>query len=99
MQCDKFEERIHESLDQRIAPWSQKELLRHTQHCRRCRDLLASYEELSDGLIYFEPPTTDADFTQRVVTRLSTVRKRRRYAVLAAAVSALAAGLLLALLL
>jgi hypothetical protein len=98
MQCDKFEERIHESLDQRIAPWSQKELLRHSQDCHRCRDLLTSYEQLSDGLSFFETPTPGEDFSQRVVARFSTVRKGRRYAVLAAAIAALAAGVLLAVL-
>ena len=96
MRCDEFEERIHQSLDQRIAPWSQEPLLRHTQKCHRCHELLATYEQLSDGLTFFEAAMPGEGFSQRVVKQFSTIRTRRRHVALAATVAALAAAVLLA---
>ncbi len=98
MRCDEFEERVHQSLDQRIAPSSQESLLRHTQQCRRCHDLLASYEQLSDGLGFFEVAMPGEDLPQRVVEQFSTIRTRRHRVALAAAVAVLAATVLLAIL-
>jgi hypothetical protein len=100
MRCEEFEERIHESLDQRIAPGSQEALHNHARGCPSCNGLLASYEQLSDGLNFFEPAGPGEGFSRRVVEQVSVVRaQRRRVAVATAtAVAVLAAACLFAVL-
>ena len=98
MRCEEFEERIHRSLDQRIAPRSQRSLLRHTEKCRCCHELLATYERLSDGLCFFEAEPLDEGFSQHVVGQFSTIRTRRRRVALTVSIAVLAAAALLAIL-
>lgn len=98
MRCEEFEERIHESLDQRIAPGSQEALRHHARGCPGCNGLLASYEQLSDGLNFFEPAGPREGFSRRVVEQVSAVRVRRRRVAIATAVAVLAAACLFAVL-
>ncbi len=78
MKCDEFEEQIHRSLDRRATPWSCERLREHADTCAACRDLLATYEAMSDGLAFFEIEDLDATFSQSVVSQVATIRRRPR---------------------
>lgn len=100
MKCDEFEERIHYLLDQREPLQTDRRLLQHAENCSRCRSELDGYEDLFNGLDFFEPPPLTADFAARVVGQVCPVQPAtkvaRRWLVLAAL--AIAASLLIAFL-
>lgn len=95
MRCDEFEERVHESLDQRIAPSSQEPLKRHARACASCGELLAACERLYDGLHFFELPGPSRGFSERVVAHCSDLRRRRRWWTARVAAVAMVAALVL----
>jgi hypothetical protein len=99
MRCDELEDRIHQCLDRRISPRLEEALRDHAQNCGRCRETLSTYEQLLDGLHFFEEPPISEDFTQNVISQASVPRPRRRWLVTGLVVSAIAASLLLAFLL
>lgn len=67
MQCETFEGRLHELLDERERPESDALLREHALVCSGCAEKLASQEALFAGLAKAEIPALSADFTQRVL--------------------------------
>jgi hypothetical protein len=100
MQCEKFERRLHQVLDQRGRPEDDPQLLFHARACAACRNRLAAQELLWAGLAEQVTPQVSANFAETVVHRalahrpspLAVSRYPRRLSTLAAA-----AALLLAL--
>lgn len=50
MQCEMFEQRMHELLDRRLPPEGDSHLQSHATQCTDCRDLLVGQERLFEGL-------------------------------------------------
>jgi hypothetical protein len=97
MQCDEFEERVNEVLDERGRPEWDAELRLHCEQCPACRKLAASYDALLDGFYALATPEAPVDMALRVVDELRAEPARgRRYAGVAAAL-ATAAVLLIAM--
>lgn len=69
MQCEKFEARLQDLLDQRERPELDARLLDHAETCDNCRETLALQERLFTGLELFEPPALSEAFAARVVAR------------------------------
>jgi hypothetical protein len=103
MRCDKFDERVHSLLDNRVPIHSDQSLLEHADACNKCRGILGTYDDLFEGLECGETLELSSDFTRRVVAQVCAgqtqtvrpARKARRWFALAAV--AIAAGLLIAL--
>lgn len=103
MNCDEFENRIHQLLDRRASLATDTELQRHARQCAGCRSLRQAYLRLFEGLNRRELPSLDAEFSQRVVQLAQTHPIRTRDSLTAwrsrrvlAAWSAIALALLLA---
>lgn len=69
MQCEKFEARLHDLLDQRSAPECDPLLLEHAEQCDGCRELLSIQEQMMLGLELWEVPPPPADLPRRSVAR------------------------------
>jgi hypothetical protein len=67
MQCEKFESRLQDLLDQRLRPERDPALVDHAESCEGCREMLALQEQMFSGLAMLEVPTLDAAFSQRVM--------------------------------
>ena len=50
MQCEKFEARLQDLLDQRARPEFDERLLEHAETCENCRETLWLQEQLFTGL-------------------------------------------------
>jgi hypothetical protein len=50
MQCVEFENRLNDSVDERVAPSFDIGLVEHAQSCARCCELLAAHEALLEGI-------------------------------------------------
>lgn len=103
MNCDEFEDRIHQVLDRRANLETDSELCRHAQQCEGCRSVHQGYLRLFEGLNRRELPSLDADFSERVVQLAQTHPIRTRDSLTAwrsrrvlAAWSAIALALLVA---
>ncbi len=99
MRCDEFDERVHRLLDERAPLQTDQRLVQHAEDCVRCRSELGTYEDLFNGLDFFEPPQLNEDFASRVVQQVQPVRPPTKVARrwLAFAALAIAATLLIAL--
>lgn len=69
MQCEKFEARLQDLLDQRARPELDAQLLEHADNCDECRDTLALQERLFTGLEIWEAPRLPDSFAADVVAR------------------------------
>jgi len=100
MRCDEFDERVHRLLDDRTPLQTDQRLLQHVEDCGRCRSELDAYEDLFNGLDFFEPPQLTEDFAARVLEQAQPVRPTTKVARrwLAFAALAIAASLLIAIL-
>ncbi len=68
MNCETFEARLNELLDDR-APLDLDEGLReHHERCRECRLLFVSYSELVHAVSFQPPLQPDAAITEKIVT-------------------------------
>jgi hypothetical protein len=67
MQCERFERRLHQVLDERGRPEDDPSLRRHADSCPACRGMLASQQALWVGLAELEPPQPPADFVDCVL--------------------------------
>ena len=77
MQLKKFEQRINDLLDQRIPLDSDPTLRDCAEENRQCKQLLARYEELQEGVQLLDRPTPRAGFEDRVLGQLPGTRRRR----------------------
>lgn len=69
MQCEKFEARLQDLLDQRQRPECDAQLLEHADACDNCRETLILQEQMFAGLELWETPTLDDAFAARVVAQ------------------------------
>ncbi len=98
MQCEKFEDRLHELLDRREPPESDARLQEHAALCANCAEQLAAQESLFAGLKLSQPPELSANFTQRVMATSPPRRSNGAFGKLVVGLLVLAAILLIALL-
>ncbi|HEY2148833.1 MAG TPA: hypothetical protein VGH32_12910 [Pirellulales bacterium] len=96
MHCVRFEMRLNELLDERASPEADRELLDHAQDCSPCAQLLAGHELIFNGLERFEP-SVPLDFSVRVAAQFADRSRRSWRGRWIGSVTALAAGLLLAI--
>ena len=97
MQCEEFEFRLNDLLDERLPIERDAVLRAHAAACGGCRRLAEGYGALFHGLAELPPPDCDAALAWRVVARCHTLRKRRRavryaYGLAAAAAAVLVVG-------
>lgn len=69
MQCEKFEARLQDLLDQRARPEFDARLLEHAEACDNCRETLLLQEQLFTGLELWEAPSVSDGFAQRVLAQ------------------------------
>lgn len=67
MQCERFEARLQDLLDQRQRPECDTQLLEHAEACENCRETLLVQEQLFAGLDLWEAPSLSEAFAARVV--------------------------------
>ncbi len=103
MNCDEFEDRIHQLLDRRANLATDSDLRRHARQCAGCRSVHQGYLRLFEGLNRRELPSLDASFSERVVQSAQSQPVRTRDSLTAwrsrrvlAACSAVALALLVA---
>jgi hypothetical protein len=98
MQCDTFENRLHELLDRRERPEHDSPLKEHALVCDRCAERLAAQQALFAGLKTAKTPELPPGFTERVLALRRPERKHPFLGKMALTLVALAAALLMALL-
>lgn len=81
MQCETFQLRIQQRLDQRLRLGEDGELLLHADECPVCRETLSLYESLLAEVAArsaLDAPALEVDdaFTERVMTALRTTVRR-----------------------
>jgi hypothetical protein len=69
MQCEAFERRLQQLLDERQRPEFDRNLLRHAEQCSECAEILAVQELLFASLQEDTPEGLDDNFAERVVQR------------------------------
>jgi hypothetical protein len=79
MHCGKFEQRLYACLDRDQIPEHDQQLMRHTQQCSRCHELLAAHQQLLDSLYSRSLPNTTDGFTDIVVCKVKGLCRRRRW--------------------
>lgn len=67
MQCEDFEIRLNDVLDERRTLSSAPELAEHARQCGACREIARSYEIMLSGLSYEQLPSAPAWLAERVV--------------------------------
>jgi hypothetical protein len=67
MNCDDFEARIHQRLDERCSLSDDRRLLDHASECPGCAEVLESYGNLFRQIGRWQPPPLDDDFSRRIV--------------------------------
>jgi hypothetical protein len=92
MQCEEFEDRLNEVLDQRQRPEWDAPLRLHGDTCAACRDLAASYGLLLDGFYALATPEPPANLPVRVLDECRSRRWPARRAAFAAGALATAAA-------
>jgi hypothetical protein len=70
MQCDEFEARLNELLDERLNPAADDQCAEHAQSCRSCRGRLHAYRAVLAG-IACSPEAKETDLAARVVAELA----------------------------
>ncbi len=97
MQCEEFEIRLNEVLDERRRPESDAELSLHRETCPVCRKVAAAYDRLLDGFYALASPEAPDDMGLRVVAEMRSRPSPRRRFVVASSALAIAAALLIAI--
>ncbi len=102
MSCEEYLEWISRQIDGDLTPEEQTQLQRHLAECAACREILAAYQAISDGvaLLEAEPPEELVENVMSCIERPTGImRKKNRFAfgggiaiTAAAAVLALAVG-------
>ena len=83
MQCAKFDQRLHELLDQRRFPNSDPRLRSHAERCEGCQQELDAYAALVDCIELMDPVEPPEDLTERVMNHWSpSIRPVRSWGVL-----------------
>ena len=72
MKCDAFEERLQDLLDARASLDADPQLAAHARQCPACRETLALYEALDDGLESRSQPEPSPQLVDGVFDRLTT---------------------------
>ena len=72
MHCVRFEMRLNQLLDSRVAPDSDLELLEHAAECPECGELLAGHELMLEAIGRLEAPSVGADFAVRVAAQIAS---------------------------
>lgn len=67
MNCDDFEARIHQRLDERCSLSDDPRLLDHASECPACAEVLDTYGNLFQQIGCWQPPPLDEDFSRRTV--------------------------------
>ena len=70
MQCQEFESRLNDLLDQRLSPEADPPLTSHAQQCGACREVLTLQGLLWRGLKANRPAPPAHDFSARVVANV-----------------------------
>lgn len=77
MQCAEFEVRLHHSLDSRLDPESDSQLVEHAHACETCRQILNVQSRLFEGLrLPIEQPESTF-FGHAVLDQVTAHRQRR----------------------
>ncbi len=98
MQCVKFEERLQQLLDERVAVETDRGIVEHAQSCPMCQSTLRAQDRLFTGLRAMSIPPAPRDLGHRVLDQMYITRRatqRRRWIVISLAT---AASLIVALL-
>jgi len=75
MQCQEFEDRWNELLDERGCPQADPRLAAHAGECESCRGLLTGGSLLLRGLTQLPIPPLGREFARRVVTQVASDRE------------------------
>ena len=78
MQCDEFEVRVNQLLDERRVPHVEQDIADHVGACQACADVLASYQQVLDAVDSTPPLEMDADPAEAIVARVQLAARRRR---------------------
>jgi len=78
MQCEEFETRLNDLLDERLPIERDAVLRAHAAACGGCRRLATGYGALFQGLADLPTPECDAALAWRVVAHCRAARNRRR---------------------
>ncbi|MCA9219435.1 MAG: zf-HC2 domain-containing protein [Planctomycetales bacterium] len=78
MKCDEFQARLHDLLDQRLAPEDDDALRSHANNCDHCDHVLQAQERLFYGLAQFPAPTPSGEFAERLAASVVTTPRSRR---------------------
>jgi hypothetical protein len=97
MQCEEFEPRINELLDERQQPRADARLAEHARECAACADMLAGYEQTLDIVRGAAPLEMDTDPAAEIVARVQLATRRRMRLWTTVVPLAVAASLLIAL--
>lgn len=78
MKCDEFQARLHDLLDQRLAPEDDASLQAHANVCDHCDRVLQTQERLFYGLAQFSAPTPSGEFAERLAASVVAAPRSRR---------------------
>ena len=81
MNREQFEARLNELLDRRIAPEADPEVLRVAEQFTECREVLAAYRALFDGVAEMDLPRPPADLARNVMVQWRREKVTGRYLV------------------
>lgn len=97
MQCEEFESRINQLLDEREPPRADARVADHARECVACADVLASYGQVLDIVGSAVPLEMDANPTAQIIAQVQLAARRRRRLWTTLVPLAVAASLLIAL--
>jgi hypothetical protein len=95
MQCEEFEDRLNEVLDERRRPELDAEISLHVETCPGCQRMAAAYRMLVDGFCALSARETPDDMSSRVLAELNARPSPGRRAAVLASALAIAAGVLI----
>ncbi len=96
MNCETFESRLNDLLDQRLSPETDSLLQAHAGACSDCRDRLAAQAVLWEALAFSNVPEPPSGFARQVVAEVMPTRRPPRLSRTLVAVAAVAALVLIA---
>ena len=74
MNCERFERRLDELLDERLSPESDAELNTHAEDCSACGRMLADYQALTEALAVMAWPEVCEEMGPRVAAEVAAER-------------------------
>src|SRR5205807_10585836 len=78
MNCQQFEARLNDLLDERAPPELDDELRAHCRHCAPCRELAAGYAEMVQAVRFRPVPEPAGDLTKRIIAAAIAEQAPRR---------------------